>query len=1487
MSCNTRDNTVSFLKEKGILDNKSRILDQSLFDQEIEKYEKVAREKYGYYPDVSMFSIKRILRETGKADRLSRKTTITSKIAIANPEYFEGLEQAINDALLDDFYQPALASDFTQYMNYKRELLIGLNNRLKKVKAAERKESESTRLLALNKLERELTDRIEILEDEIAKLEHETLIERISNYVDSDIRRLAKLASTNHPENIKEAKKIINFYKAAGTFEVGNENPFFLQEEMFDTDGELLLDEDLVIKPLEDWKKQALKYENTINAKDLEALVNTINENDLVSEMYQRKLELGEILNHEYGLADADWFSMMIMDMTNGILSENGILPQVMQNTLNTNIDEKLEYSRKVNERIAELQPEVEDILSQIDNGKYKLSSLGILGVKGVSYELFRQKYDDGFSTDRIVDRFSPTYYDDRAKMFNIFRMTTEEARLETDAAKQRILFENAYQVRDAWLRRNTIMVNPTMLPEISGINDDSHKNQLISLLGINGYNETVEKQKFLLDKYKSQKDLFTEAYLVDEGVASYDDLSDDAKKAIRRWDKMNNPFETASTFVVGQRPSIGNFQLNTTQSFNITVPRKFKTISKLRAGKVIINENPNEPTDYYDKNFEIIDANPVLYEFHSIVKDVSETIRDILPYEEAQKFAVNSLPALRKSISEILLDKDTDTIQKLSTSYRRIIDNIKDLLGIKRPKSLSQAAIDPITGEPDYQVNSDFLKSNSKEIRRLYQIEMSKVGVLLGGRPSKYGSFTVDNLNQNVIDFLSTHLRTHNTKEAIKKKLGDDQIVIGKVIERSVTHNVVESNSFDLPKIVKLYSHLAMEYAGRNEALPIINMIKNHYKSIKKPKISNGQIISNARAGKTRFDGYRQNAIRQVDNWFERSVLGDYGSKNEFPGFIKRVLKIDMKGRLGSMINTNIDGKILSSEEKKIRKDIESLVATGKLSDQELETLVRILDDLGKDFSVAKSVDAIFNFIRFKTLGWGLSSALTNFLEGQVSNFIIAAQGDYFTPENIYRAMHVVSGSFMRNQSFGKLSTPGAAKARILMDRYRILQDASNELQKASYKSAVSGIKKFEPYEIVRRVEYLNQTPMMISILLDTPIKDKDGNTSNVWDAFNADGKLKEEFRTDENIDAWENAVGGEFNKFKSLINKAIVNTHGDYDDLRGNVASTFILGKAMMMFKRWIARQLYMRFAIKNHSDIETGVETYRGRYWSHTASSGLVQGSTIGFAIGGPVGSIIGGGIGFGYGQFFGQETQLSFLKELTLHSKLLLKKFYGIPINTIAGRKVVDDNFSQYEDLLSPGFTERDAKNLAANFTEMALVLQYISLSLFVKALSWDDDDEQDSPRRIAHNLIQNRINQVSSNAEQYSNPVTLAENIINMAPYRFLQEVGGVIDAVALYVDGQDVLATGPNAGESRLLNRSTKTFLPGFMKDQSFGFESQTRFHIGTQTPWDRWFWSDWKKADKQRKAQRAKRRQELEAAGYGEKAINKTLNREYPPIPK
>ena len=59
------------------------------------------------------------------------------------------------------------------------------------------------------------------------------------------------------------------------------------------------------------------------------------------------------------------------------------------------------------------------------------------------------------------------------------------------------------------------------------------------------------------------------------------------------------------------------------------------------------------------------------------------------------------------------------------------------------------------------------------------------------------------------------------------------------------------------------------------------------------------------------------------------------------------------------------------------------------KKVEAEIEKLKEKIDNLGGQFSATKIIETALNFLRHKVLGWSVSSAITNFVEGQIANTI------------------------------------------------------------------------------------------------------------------------------------------------------------------------------------------------------------------------------------------------------------------------------------------------------------------------------------------------------------------------------------------------------------------------------------------------------------------------------------------------------------------
>lgn len=1398
---------------------------------------------------------------------------------------------------------------YESYINYKENLIYQLENRLNRIKKEKKDHSTNLEYVKqLTSLENEIDIRIngsqELgilgLVNEIGELKAAPPVSKLDYYVEKDFERLDYLSNSINEEDLDEARNIVNFYQALGTFDINEDHPLFETEQLYNDKGVFILPDDIRNK-LEFYKNKVQEYENIITKKENTNLENLVNTNSKINQIFgDKQFDYNELFYKKEGLKDISWIDMFVMDISNGILSDNGIIPQVVMNTLQNTFESKLVKAKEFENKINGLQDDVERELGNINNGKYKLSSIGILGVKGVSYDLFRARTKDGLYKDNITQRYSPEYFTERTKMIRTFNNAISKAVEEQDASTKAQLFNEAYRDREDWYKKNTILINPGKLPEVINNSEfrqhesfyqqdksEAYAEELKSILGEQGYQEEVQKQIKLIKDYEVALEVFTDNVLSEYNVEDTDaSLPIEGKNKIETWIKRNNPFFFSENYDQNKPIKKGKSTLNPTMAYNYSIPRKTGVTTAISAqGKIL--QDTNEDTGYYDSRFETIENNPTLKEFHNVLLEVTQSMYDNMPTDVREKFSPTSIPALRKNIAEILFDDSIPILERISKIMKEIYDKIRGFFGINTQDSFSQAKVDPITGLPQYKVNASFFKTNKEEINKRYSIELLRLKQSMGLEPKDpltvLDSYNIGNLDASTIQILSDNLGMTETQ--IRSNFGDN-ISPAKLLKDGITDQVVKSNSFDLPKILKLYSYLTQEFSARQEVLPIMKMIKSHYEEIKTPSTTNiGENIKNL-DGKSRLEGERKNANRQFNSWFERVILGNYGSKNELgDDRIKRIAKLGTTGNekidsLTSKLGTTITGKILNTDEKILRNKIREL--RGEIKDEDtLKELDKLEKGLGKDFSATATFDAIFNFIRFKGLGWNISSYVTNFMEGQIANFTIAATGDYFKPENIYRANDIVKGSFLKNVTFNKVATPGAKKARILMDRYRILQDASNELQKASTKTAFSAFKKLSPYEGTRRTEYLNQTPLMIAVLLDIEIKDKEGNVSNVWDAIDSEGQLKEEFRTDENISNWEKADGSNYNDFSSLINKAIVNAHGDYDQLRGNIATEFVAGKALLMFKRWMARQFYQRLG-KEQIDLEAGIGDFKGRYRSHTQVSGALHGGIIGFAglslLGaGPLGLLIGGAGGLLAGKFYGANTDIGFLKELSIVGKELFMNMVRIPTNTITGKETIRNIKLEGLEGLSP----RDINNMKSNLVDMSLTLGWVALLLFTKAMFWDDDDEEGSLRRNTHNILANKFMQLASQSAQYVNPVDTWDNTFgSVAILRFLNDVGQTAVKAQAALEGRDILQSGPNAGESALMNQVEKTFFPGVLKD-NIGFASQMERQF-KKSPFDTWFFTEETKAEKEIKRIRAKERNRLQGEGLKDKELNKALNSKY-----
>jgi hypothetical protein len=358
--------------------------------------------------------------------------------------------------------------------------------------------------------------------------------------------------------------------------------------------------------------------------------------------------------------------------------------------------------------------------------------------------------------------------------------------------------------------------------------------------------------------------------------------------------------------------------------------------------------------------------------------------------------------------------------------------------------------------------------------------------------------------------------------------------------------------------------------------------------------------------------------------------------------------------------------------------------------------------------------------------------------------------------------------------------------------------------------------------------------------------------DVSTVWDALNPDGTLKPEFDTQQNRENWVLMQGEDYKTFKIKLNKLIVIGHGDYDNLRGMAAKRYILGRALAMFRTWMARYAYTRYG-GVETDIELGYVT-KGRYRSFTPGSASMGGAALGTILLPGVGTVIGGAAGFGMGYFFGAEAGSNFFDDLLFNSKQMLRK--------LAFQK------TEYDQR----YSEVDAANMRSNLTELTIVLSLFTAFLLTKMVLWDDDDEKDDPKRKAHNLLANYLMRGISDITMFTSPdgvIELQDNALSILG--FFERLGRLGKYTYKRILGQHIIPTGYNAGEDGFINAIEDAVLPnifvGLMElNPSLGYDKMMK-HQFQRSEWDKFFYSEKRLAKDQKMRNNAKKKADARKA--------------------
>ena len=474
-------------------------------------------------------------------------------------------------------------------------------------------------------------------------------------------------------------------------------------------------------------------------------------------------------------------------------------------------------------------------------------------------------------------------------------------------------------------------------------------------------------------------------------------------------------------------------------------------------------------------------------------------------------------------------------------------------------------------------------------------------------------------------------------------------------------------------------------------------------------------------------------------------------------------------------------------------------------------EWVEKEIDKLGLDLTTSGILQGLMKTTIIKGLGLNPIAGLFNRLEGLNSLLIMDKTGSYWTKDNaIYATGHMnlfntmkIAPNLITKQWQSKYDQVHKIKA--FLELMKVIQDRKNVFESNS-ESSKYDIGNLKLYALsVDNPEAKNQGTIALAVAMDHKVTDNEGNVVslydrdgnfNVFDLVNGELVLKPQFINPvKGINDIHDFMGSEeMFQLQQKMTQAISKSQGNYDSEDVMYLTKNTWGKLASTFTKWRYEHIMQRFSPGQGYDLSTGNKRAKGRYvhlWQSTGSMAMAGGiaASITFGFGMPI--VIGmGGIGltnlvvkkFFKDTYLGEiERQSNFLQEYTTFFLSTIIETLNYPLRLVSANGKFKLKYDPYKNMVQNNtMTEEQANSLAACSRELAIMLMWVSILLAFKAMTWDDDDDKDSDRRMLHNFGDNQINRIINSMLSYSNPKAMFSDLSRLAVAEQLFKIQDVI-----------------------------------------------------------------------------------------------------------
>lgn len=869
-------------------------------------------------------------------------------------------------------------------------------------------------------------------------------------------------------------------------------------------------------------------------------------------------------------------------------------------------------------------------------------------------FRVLEQLTESGLSTGKIISRFSDAYYKERNKLYKqAFDKYKGKKPTQAEVKKYFKFLEDNTITFDVRMLFEDVKSEESSLPDeflfqskFTDAEKQAHIAELKHNLGEKGYEEFYNKVQQKIKTFQNTRDA------VYEDNMSKDHLSvEERLQLFNTWLKENSPYwgiEMSKNESARKKPQGGFYKTSNALRYTYSVPRK---------------EVNGKATKWHDSKFEQIEKDQDLLNYYNYIRSTLKQMSSLLPADKRKLLATNDIPAMKQTLVDQFSEKG------LMMGIKPFWDKMIEMASSNDQAVNDQSDVDPLTGKTSKNLQIQFVEDVEQKVRDLVKIKVIK------------------------------YRQENNEKDPSKEDLAK--------FREEARHEISQDKSFDLSKIIKGFSLMALGYKHKSIIEPQIRLAEAEFKSRK-------QIDTN-KAGQNKL---RDNVLKTTEG------LQNY--KDALDHFLDaQYYNIGTK-KIEGVTNT----RKYTSKEKIRKKEIEQLLE--KATGEEKEFLERELSGLGSNVAMSNVGDMTLKFMLYKNLGWNIPSAVSNVMFGFISNLTEASGGLHYNVQNFRKAQLLTGNSVKKH--IGLKNTTGL-KIASLMHKWDLMQRTSEELFKSGDRSSMyKYIERFGPMSLQNSSEYLNNAPVMIAMMMQNKAKNANGEEVSMWEAYDEKGNLKEGYTID--LD--------EVRLFQK-IRKVIEMNHGDYRNAM--LAKTTFTGRALLMFRSWMIEGFANRFEKQKHDDIlgygneEAGLR--KGRYRSYTQGQLAVAGAALGTVLLPGVGTVALGAIGGTVGKFLKMRTDMNLFQDIMFTLANLSKKLTFGAIKTN-----FDDKFSKV-----------DAANMRKNMTELYTLMSISAIILAITAaIGGDDDDEEARYQANAANFLLNQCTRMQTDIQFYTNPM---------------------------------------------------------------------------------------------------------------------------------